>query len=111
MDISETLAQEIKKHDNVYSFMKGGLHTENKPDVFEEDEDHEIIDWDVASYYPAIIINSEKYLLGEIALLEGEDYILLDRLAKVIIGQSNTLEFLSTIMGKIITVIPKFEVI
>jgi hypothetical protein len=41
--------------------MKGGLHTENKPKVFEADEDHLIIDWDVSSYYPAIIINNGKY--------------------------------------------------
>ena len=33
------------------------------------------------------VINSEEYLLGEIAQLEGEDYILLDKLAKVIIGR------------------------
>jgi len=34
------------------------------------------------------VINSDEYLLGEIAQLEGEDYILLDRLAKVIIGRA-----------------------
>jgi hypothetical protein len=41
--------------------MKGGLHTENKPEIFESDEEYEIIDWDVASYYPAIIINNERW--------------------------------------------------
>jgi hypothetical protein len=41
--------------------MKGGLHTENKPKIFEADEDHLIIDWDVSSYYPAIIINNGRY--------------------------------------------------
>jgi hypothetical protein len=41
--------------------MKGGLHTENKPEIFEADEEYEIIDWDVSSYYPAIIINNRKY--------------------------------------------------
>jgi hypothetical protein len=41
--------------------MKGGLHTENKPEIFEADENYEIIDWDVSSYYPAIIINNKRY--------------------------------------------------
>jgi DNA polymerase elongation subunit (family B) len=41
--------------------MKGGLHTENSPKIFEADEDYEIIDWDVSSYYPAIIINNGKF--------------------------------------------------
>ena len=34
------------------------------------------------------VINSEKYRLGEIAQIEGEDYLLLDNLAKIIIGRS-----------------------
>jgi hypothetical protein len=46
---------------NTYSFMKGGLHTENSPKIFEADDEHEIIDWDVSSYYPAIIINNMRY--------------------------------------------------
>jgi hypothetical protein len=41
--------------------MKGGLHTENKPEVFEADDEYEIIDWDVSSYYPAIIINNGRF--------------------------------------------------
>jgi DNA polymerase elongation subunit (family B) len=41
--------------------MKGGLHTENKPEIFEANEEYEIIDWDVSSYYPAIIINNGRY--------------------------------------------------
>jgi hypothetical protein len=28
--------------------MKGGLHTENKPKVFEADDEYLIIDWDVS---------------------------------------------------------------
>jgi hypothetical protein len=61
LGLMDNFKEHVHFYGNVYSFMKGGLHTENKPEVFEEDEDHEIIDWDVASYYPAIIINSEKY--------------------------------------------------
>ena len=61
MGMTDDFKEQIHFYDNVYSFMKGGLHTENKPEVFEEDEDHLIIDWDVSSYYPAIIINNKQY--------------------------------------------------
>ena len=44
-----------------YTFAKGGLHSVNKPKVFEADDEHYIIDWDVSSYYPAIIINNERF--------------------------------------------------
>jgi len=56
-DINET----IKFCDNAYTFAKGGLHTANKPKMFEASSDTLIIDWDVSSYYPAIIINNKKY--------------------------------------------------
>jgi hypothetical protein len=46
---------------NTYTFAKGGLHTENKPKIFEADDDTLIVDWDVSSYYPAIIINNSRY--------------------------------------------------
>ena len=61
LGIQDDFKEEIHFYDNVYSFMKGGLHTENKPEIFEADEEYEIIDWDVSSYYPAIIINNRKY--------------------------------------------------
>jgi hypothetical protein len=61
LGLQDDFKEEIHFYDNVYSFMKGGLHTENKPKIFEADEDHLIIDWDVSSYYPAIIINNERY--------------------------------------------------
>lgn len=61
LGMNDDLKEHIRFYDNVYSFMKGGLHTENKPEVFEADEDHYIIDWDVSSYYPAIIINNKQY--------------------------------------------------
>ena len=53
--------ESISFYNNIYSFMKGGLHTENKPEIFEADEEHLIIDLDVSSYYPAIIINNGRY--------------------------------------------------
>jgi hypothetical protein len=61
LGLMDDFKESIHFYDNVYSFMKGGLHTENKPKIFEADEDYLIIDWDVSSYYPAIIINSGKY--------------------------------------------------
>lgn len=61
LGMNDDFKEHIRFYDNVYSFMKGGLHTENKPEVFETDEDHYIIDWDVSSYYPAIIINNKQY--------------------------------------------------
>ena len=56
-DFKET----IHFYGNAYTFAKGGLHTENSAKIFEADEDHFIIDWDVSSYYPAIIINNGRY--------------------------------------------------
>ena len=61
LGMMDDFKEEIHFYDNVYSFMKGGLHTENSPKIFEADEDHLIIDWDVSSYYPAIIINNGKF--------------------------------------------------
>lgn len=61
LKINDDFKESIKFYDNTYSFMMGGLHTENKPEIFEADEDHLIIDWDVSSYYPATIINNKRY--------------------------------------------------
>ncbi len=61
LGMNDDFKHHIQFYDNTYSFMKGGLHTENKPEMFEADDDHLIIDWDVSSYYPAIIINNGKY--------------------------------------------------
>ena len=61
LGINDDFKEELHFYGNVYSFMKGGLHTENGPRIFEADEEYEIIDWDVSSYYPAIIINNERY--------------------------------------------------
>jgi hypothetical protein len=61
LGLQDDFKEHITFYDNAYSFMKGGLHTENKPEIFEADETYEIIDWDVSSYYPAIIINNNRY--------------------------------------------------
>jgi hypothetical protein len=61
LGMDDDFKHEVSFYGNVYSFMKGGLHTENKPEMIEVDDEHEIIDWDVTSYYPATIINNKKY--------------------------------------------------
>ena len=61
LGLQDDFKEHIDFYGNVYSFMKGGLHTENTPKVFEADEECEIIDWDVSSYYPAIIINNGQF--------------------------------------------------
>lgn len=61
LSMQDDFKEELVFYGNTYSFMKGGLHTENKPKIFEADEDYEIVDWDVSSYYPAIIINNGRY--------------------------------------------------
>lgn len=61
LGMQDDFKEELHFYNNVYSFMKGGLHTENSPKIFEADDEHEIIDWDVSSYYPAIIINNGRY--------------------------------------------------
>lgn len=61
LGLQDDFKETIVFYDNSYTFAKGGLHTENKPRIFEADDEYEIIDWDVSSYYPAIIINNEKY--------------------------------------------------
>ena len=61
LGLMDDFKESINFYNNVYTFAKGGLHTENSPKVFEADDDHLIIDWDVSSYYPAIIINNGRY--------------------------------------------------
>lgn len=61
LSLQDEFKEQLEFHGNIYTFAKGGLHTENGPKIFEADEDHLIIDWDVSSYYPAIIINNQRY--------------------------------------------------
>jgi hypothetical protein len=61
LGLQDDFKEHLHFYDNVYGFGKGGLHTEQKPKIFEADDEYEIIDWDVASYYPAIIINNGKF--------------------------------------------------
>lgn len=61
LGLMDDFKETIDFYGNSYTFAKGGLHTENSPKIFEADEEHLIIDWDVSSYYPAIIINNGRY--------------------------------------------------
>ena len=61
LGLMDDFKETITFYGNNYTFAKGGLHTENGPKIFEADEEHSIIDWDVSSYYPAIIINNGRY--------------------------------------------------
>jgi hypothetical protein len=61
LGIQDEFLEDIDFQGVTYTFAKGGLHSVNKPKIFEADEEHEIIDWDVSSYYPAIIINNKRY--------------------------------------------------
>jgi hypothetical protein len=61
LGLMDDFKETIQFYGNTYTFAKGGLHTENSPKIFESDDEYEIIDWDVSSYYPAIIINNDRY--------------------------------------------------
>jgi DNA polymerase elongation subunit (family B) len=61
MGMIDDFMEEIKFYGNTYTFAKGGLHSVNGPKIFEADDEHYIIDWDVSSYYPAIIINNSRF--------------------------------------------------
>ena len=78
LTMKDDFKESLEFYGNTYTFAKGGLHTENKPKVFEASDDTIIVDWDVSSYYPAIIINNGRYpahlgkefLLGYKAMFE-----------------------------------------
>jgi hypothetical protein len=61
MTMTDEFLEEIHFYGTTYTFAKGGLHSVNTPKIFEVDDEHEIIDWDVDSYYPAIGINNNKF--------------------------------------------------
>lgn len=61
MKMQDEFLEELHFYGNTYTFARGGLHSVNTPKIFKEDDDYLIIDWDVSSYYPAIIINNGRY--------------------------------------------------
>ena len=61
MGMTDDFQEDIVFYDNTYTFAKGGLHSVNGPKIFEANDEYSIVDWDVSSYYPAIIINNGKF--------------------------------------------------
>lgn len=61
LKMKDDFKEEINFYENKYSFMKGGLHTDQLPAIYTADENNIIVDYDVNSMYPATIINNEKY--------------------------------------------------
>ena len=61
LTIQDNFIEEINFYNNKYTFAKGGLHSVNTAKIFKADDEYLIIDWDVSSYYPALIINNERY--------------------------------------------------
>ena len=57
----------IKIGKTIYQMGMGGLHSTEKSVNYTADENHILCDWDVASYYPAIILNCKLFpkQLGE----------------------------------------------
>jgi hypothetical protein len=61
LSLQDDFKEQLNFYGNTYTFAKGGLHTENSPKIFEASDGYLIVDWDVSSYYPAIIINNGRY--------------------------------------------------
>lgn len=57
-ELSDTL---IDIHMSVYKLGIGGLHSQENERSFTNEDDHELRDIDVTSYYPSIILNQELY--------------------------------------------------
>lgn len=54
---SDTFTEKIIFADNIFNIKLGGLHSEDRPGVFIPAEDEELIDADVSSFYPKIVVN------------------------------------------------------
>lgn len=47
--------------DIIYKYGSGGLHAQNRAGIYKNDENHIIIDIDVASYYPSLAVQNDFY--------------------------------------------------
>lgn len=43
--------------DSKYTLALGGLHSDNSPKIYEEDDNYQLIDFDFGSYYPSLMLN------------------------------------------------------
>lgn len=55
------IGDEIELANRKFAFGVGGIHSIDGPAIYESDDDNLIVDLDVASYYPSIIINENLY--------------------------------------------------
>ena len=59
LNVTKPAPLEIRYGDNAYSLGLGGIHTRDTPGVFHADDDHTLLDIDVESYYPNLILGME----------------------------------------------------
>lgn len=57
----ELFALTARIGDSVYKLGLGGLHSTEKKVAVKADDEHELLDRDVASYYPAVFLNQELF--------------------------------------------------
>lgn len=57
INIGSDISYRISIGNMIYNIAKGGLHSENQAEIIENSTDTKIIDVDVSSYYPMIMIN------------------------------------------------------
>jgi len=68
---AEKLSESVQFQNKVYNFGTGGLHSKDEPRIYESDDENLIVDADVGSFYPRIILNEKvfpRHLDGEIFL-------------------------------------------
>jgi hypothetical protein len=58
---TESFENEFTFFSTSYKQALGGLHSENKDEIFEEDEQYEYHDYDVPSFYPKIFIDNKYF--------------------------------------------------
>jgi hypothetical protein len=55
LEVEKPAGLEVQHGGNTYTLGLGGLHTRDTPAIFRADDDYEIVDIDVESYYPNLI--------------------------------------------------------
>ena len=57
----ETLKEDVMFNGKAYTVATGGLHSVDKPNIYRETDKYELLDADVTSFYPYIILNEVIY--------------------------------------------------
>lgn len=102
---SEVKALKLRIADNIYRMGIGGLHSSEKSLTLKSTDTHELIDRDVVSYYPFVILNLELFPrhLGRVFLRIFKSIVIrrLDAKAKKQKGPAGTLKIvINGIFGK-----------